>query len=705
MKRFFTYTTIAATLTLWAGAAQAAPSGEVVPPHPVQTIQQFLQREELQAERERQAQWEAERQAQAERERQAQLEAERQAQAERERQAQLEAERQAQAERERQAQLEAERQAQEAAESTEEAPEAESAPTLTAAPSEPAQPLQIGSPLPEPPALQEKPALKVALASGQEGELWTMYARLGRTGSQGDAQLRQSLERLSQDHPAAHEDLYLRAWRARIAAKGALAFKNDSSLSQSLAAAAQRDLQFIGPWLERYKEMVTIHGYREPAWIGGRVDAASQAVLALCDLQALHPQAGRLESIRRLAEGISLCLQPQSQLYPFGAHFSYVTAEGKPRTYPVPGKGELVAGAALFPQRQYAALALVTASQLLGEEDFLESAESEGCNFFAKLALSGNIPYSFAPRPEREITSLWGVVAAVENLLALKKATGKELYAILAGCAAIDLGQLPTSSQVKEAQALVSDLLANQGAAQWLEAKDLCLPFRGTVIELEDGKAVQKAFDTEPLEYPGGTPGHFAVVGRDNMFWMRFDVPRDDPYYFYLSFLNSNFTGGLVSVLVRIDGDQIFKVNLGGATDDPFVDCKFVDGPRQLRQGPHSVGVRFAGLLMKSPAILDSISIEPAVGRRWVRLRDGRSLLVMHSIADRTVQTRMQELEGPQGTPPRWTLLDRAGQPTPKELKVDKRKRTWLDIPPGGTVILEWQPGVEIPNLPADTGA
>ena len=173
MKRFFTYTTIAATLTLWAGAAQAAPSGEVVPPHPVQTIQQFLQREELQAERERQAQ------------------------------------------------LEAERQAQEAAESTEEAPEAESAPTLTAAPSEPAQPLQIGSPLPEPPALQEKPALKVALASGQEGELWTMYARLGRTGSQGDAQLRQSLERLSQDHPAAHEDLYLRAWRARIAAKGA----------------------------------------------------------------------------------------------------------------------------------------------------------------------------------------------------------------------------------------------------------------------------------------------------------------------------------------------------------------------------------------------------------------------------------------------------------------------------------------------------
>ena len=291
MKRFFTYTTIAATLTLWAGAAQAAPSGEVVPPHPVQTIQQFLQREELQEERERQAQLEAERQAQAERERQAQLEAERQAQAERERQAQLEAERQAQAERERQAQLEAERQAQEAAESTEEAPEAESAPTLTAAPSEPAQPLQIGSPLPEPPALQEKPALKVALASGQEGELWTMYARLGRTGSQGDAQLRQSLERLSQDHPAAHEDLYLRAWRARIAAKGALAFKNDSSLSQSLAAAAQRDLQFIGPWLERYKEMVTIHGYREPAWIGGRVDAASQAVLALCDLQALHPQA------------------------------------------------------------------------------------------------------------------------------------------------------------------------------------------------------------------------------------------------------------------------------------------------------------------------------------------------------------------------------------------------------------------------------
>ena len=83
------------------------------------------------------------------------------------------------------------------------------------------------------------------------------------------------------------------------------------------------------------------------------------------------------------------------------------------------------------------------------------------------------------------------------------------------------------------------------------------------------------------------------------MFWMRFDVERDDPYYFSMDFLKSSFSGALVSIMVRIDGDQIFRVNLGGATDDPCVDSVFINGPRPLRQGPQCVrpvlhGVYFA---------------------------------------------------------------------------------------------------------------
>ena len=85
------------------------------------------------------------------------------------------------------------------------------------------------------------------------------------------------------------------------------------------------------------------------------------------------------------------------------------------------------------------------------------------------------------------------------------------------------------------------------------------------------------------------------TVGRENMFWMRFDVDREDDYYFYMVFLKSQIDGGLVSVMMRIDGDKIFQVNLGGASGRPIMDMELVEGPRHLRSGPHSFGIRFSG--------------------------------------------------------------------------------------------------------------
>jgi len=208
------------------------------------------------------------------------------------------------------------------------------------------------------------------------------------------------------------------------------------------------------------------------------------------------------------------------------------------------------------------------------------------------------------------------------------------------------------------------------------------------VIEAEDGRAVDKAFEAYPIRYPGGTPGKLAVVGRENMFWMRFDVDREDEYFFYLSFLKSDVSGGLVSVMMRIDGDKIFQVNLGGATDDPFVDVDLVAGPRHLRQGPHSFGIRFSGLLMKKPAVLDSVIVQPSVERRWIALADGRGVLAMKSLAEEPLKVRVEELEG--GTSPSWTLLSGMGNPIPPKITTDRRGRAWLEMPAGGVAFLEW---------------
>ena len=531
--------------------------------------------------------------------------------------------------------------------------------------------------------------------------LFNIYSGLlqAKNGASLDKDTLNKLEQLCSQEP--ESDIYVRAYAAHVKVRGAMVASGRGNLSEHLVKSAERDLAFVDDWLKIYGRRNTVHGFIEPTWLHGRVDAASQAILALCLLENYRPQAGRRDKIAKLADGLVTAMRPDTKQYPHGAHLSYVTEENRERTYQVPQEDKKVAGITLYPERQYAAMALAKAAQLLKNDEFKASAEKEGLGLLAKLALSGQVPYCLAPRPEKEVSSILGTVALVENLLTLKDYTGNNLYGTLAGCAAIDIHKFNDQGSNSKAKSLINYLLSAHGCSEWIGAKDMCRPFTGTNVELEAGKAVEKAFDVADINYPGGTPGQFVVVGRDNMFWMRFDVERDDPYYFSMDFLKSSFSGALVSVMVRIDGDQIFRVNLGGATDDPYVDSVFINGPRPLRQGPHSVGVRFAGLLMKSPAILDSIVVDPAIGRRWVKLSDGRARMIMHSISDQVLKTRMQELEEKGAESPIWTLVEGTGTPAVKQLSNDRRGHAWLEMPAGGTAVLEWSNG-SIPNLVLD---
>ena len=492
---------------------------------------------------------------------------------------------------------------------------------------------------------------------------------------------------------ASSQEVAASAENARSAPVGQI-----KELSERLISSAYQDLEFVNDWLKIYDRRSTIHGVLEPAWLHGRLDVASQAVLAMADLEVCHPDRERREAIRKLAEGLVICTRSNTMAYPYGAHLSYVTSEGQIHNYKIPQSEDMASGVTILPERQYAVAALVRAYQVLRNDDFLQSAQAEGTGLLTKLALSGRVPYSLAPRPENEAGSILGTAAVVENLLALKKATGNNVYGTLAGCAAVNLRHFSDKGDNSVVKNFVNSLLKNNGCGEWVGAEDLCRPFESSLIELEDGKAVDKAFDVYDISYPGGTPGQFIQVGRDNMFWMRFDVDREDPYYFSLNFLKSNFSGALVSIMARIDGDQIFRVNLGGATDDSFVDSVFIDGPRHLRQGPHSVGVRFAGLLMKSPAILDSIIVDPAINRRWVKLNNGKSVLVMHSIADKDLKTRMQELEDKSAPTPSFSIFNKDGAPVSRQVDSDKRGRMWLDMPGGGLAVWEWPTG-RIPGL------
>lgn len=485
------------------------------------------------------------------------------------------------------------------------------------------------------------------------------------------------------------EDIYEKASCAHAEAEAAAFFvSSDRDFALSLKDAAEDDLAFMASWLDEYGRINTIHGFEEPAWIKGRPEVVAQAVLAWTELEKVFPDSDRRAKIAKFAEGILKTMRGSYCRYPFGSHFSYVTADGKPRNFQIPQSDKFVAGASIIVERQYQAAALAEAGALLGDAKLLESAEREGLGLLAYLALSGRYPYVFSPRPENEVQSVLAQAAVVENLAVIKRISGKDVFTSLTGCSAIGTDKL-SGSTLNEAVKNFSRVLLNvSGCSDWLGAYDIRPPFAGQSVELEDGKAVQKAFDVFPIVYPGGTPGKLVTVGRDNMFWMRFDVDREDEYFFHLCFLKSSVSGGLVSVMMRIDGDQIFQVNLGGATDDPYVDVDMVAGPRHLRQGPHSFGIRFSGLLMKHPAVLDSILVEPAVQRRWVKRMDGKGILVMNSTAEENLKVRMQELEANDNCV--WSMVTGLGTKAQHNVTKDRRDRLWLEVPGGAVASLEW---------------
>lgn len=558
-----------------------------------------------------------------------------------------------------------------------------------------------------PPAKAPAPAAAAATADASWAALHSpshlsVVARAALGDPAGSGRAREPLEALltAPGEPGSFEA----ASAARAFAEGAVAFANsDPAFAARLKAAANAALEPVRGWLADYPQMQQVHGAPEPAWVRGQPEVAAQAILAWVALETAEPDSARRQAIAQMGEGLKKLLRGDFSRYPFGAHFSYVTAQVRPRTFVTPVTKEPVAGASWIVERNYAVEALARAGKLLGDESLIDSAEREGLGVLAYLAVSGQIPYGFAPRPEVEPANRLGVLAVVENLAALAETTDKPIFGILSGVAA----SLAPAARAQGALGPASDsLIASAvGAAKaqrWAAAKDTRAPFSYQIIEAENGRAVEKAFEGHPIQYPGGTPGKLAVVGRENMFWMRFDVDREDEYLFYLSFLKSEVGGGLVSVMMRIDGDKIFQVNLAGASDDPFVDVDLVAGPRHLRQGPHSFGIRFSGLLMSRPAVLDSVIVQPAVERRWLRLPDGHGVLVMKSLGDDPIKVRMQELDGQAS--PNWQMVSGMGNPVAPKVTTDRRGRAWLEMAPGGVAVLEW-PGA-IPGVdPAESEA
>lgn len=435
-------------------------------------------------------------------------------------------------------------------------------------------------------------------------------------------------------------------------------------------------------WLEDFGRMEEVHGDRQPAWLHSDPEVAALTLLTLVQLDRAQPSATRRDQIGKFANGLALTDKPDFQKYPFGVHTLFSPGRKDNPGYAPVAEGAAAPGAVVRPDCSYMVKALAVAAQYLGDRTLLDEAETEALGLWTHLAMSDLWVWGFTPRPTGH-SDILGPAAAVDNFAAVGSGGGQTLFALLSQLAAAHaLAAKPGSPAESAAQAWL------KGRVEPSAWKNAAEPISYKVMEAEDGKAVQKAFDVITSTYPDGTPAKLVKVGRDQMFWMRFDVDREDSYFFYLTFLKSQLEGALVSVLMRIDGDKIFQVNLGGASD-AYVDMDFVDGPRTLRSGPHSFGIRFSGLLMTQPAMLDSVLAWPVIERRSLQRSDGKRGLLLHNMSTSAARTTFTEL--PSWPPERADAWDRHGAPAQLTRESDKRRRKeYVVLPPGGTAWLEW---------------
>ncbi len=464
------------------------------------------------------------------------------------------------------------------------------------------------------------------------------------------------------------------------------------SLTAEQAAEYDRMVLESSPSLARYPDLERVHSHREPAWLDDRGYATAQAVRLLVAVEKQRPDPERRMRIRQLASGLASLSRPERVEYPFGAHLSWRDLAPFARL----DGGQEHPGSVFRTERSYAVQALVAASQILGDKDLLMSAERGALGMGVHLVIYGKPIAGFSPAVESRPSSDWAAVEpTLEGFWTLYRATGKRLYADLSALALQILDAPPTEPESRAAYQRWRELLSGTSASVLLRAEgDEPISFQ--VMEAEDGRVVNKAGETIDYRTPLGSAGRLAQMGRENTFWMRFDVPTEDDYLFYLNYLQSDVGGGLVSVMMRIDGDRIFQVPLGDVDGIPILRRKFVDGPRPLRSGPHSFGIRFSGLLMTKPALLDSVVVQPCLERRSYRLPNGDIYVLVRNMAAQVGRTGVENF--PHWPPNEVTVMTGDGESAALGSDEDRRRRkNFVTLPPYGVALLKFaSPGAEL---------
>ena len=389
---------------------------------------------------------------------------------------------------------------------------------------------------------------------------------------------------------------------------------------------AQAERKFLAPVQEsvraKYKQFVTPARKDFPAWLPD--DHSAYAAYLICGITELpkdYLDSDTAELLPLLCEGVKSFQTGDRQTYPFGGFFS------QPERSNIWLLEDALQGRAL-----------AKAYDILKDPFLLSSALKEANGMELHLLSSYGPIFGFSPHPLFYPQTALGVQVMVENYLTLYRLTQEDHYAELAGLSGSFLfGNNPLhqplyNPQNGKVQGAVIDersfapaglkdvaavLLALEqlkntpGEARLTFQENYSLSFQ--LIEAEDSTALYKESKVEDWYYPNGKQGKILALGRGDTFWSKFKARNDGDYLFYFNCLKYPPEAGPVSIMVRVDAGKIYQINFGGFYSEPEMVMEQLPAVINLVPGYHTVGLRFNGLLLSRPAILDSIIYQPVV--------------------------------------------------------------------------------------------
>lgn len=450
----------------------------------------------------------------------------------------------------------------------------------------------------------------------------------------------------------------------------------------------------IAPLKENFQKSTfnEINGVRTPLWlVDGRGDVSSIYILGLCELE---PSDSRNFYIRMLAEGVKEFTDLKRDEFPYCAHYE---SSDRPHLFAL--------------SSNYQIKALAEASKILKEKSYVLSAKLEADNLYAYLLSSYGPICGMAPAPIIYPQTPQGANIFTQNLAALAEAVQDEIYSKLSGlaCSWFYTGNLSGENIYDEKTGETKTILTKDGASKdtSLEASIAALSalvaiyktpawdyrlysadptiHAFIILQAEEGQAVRKNYDIEEIDYPGKNKGKLVAIKRENSFWLKFQIDEEDYYAFHLCYLKQKGFGASTSILMRIDGDKIYSVPLGGSSDSAYMFMQEVLERRPLLPGLHSMGIKFSGLLLGKAASIDCVILQPLTQRKIFVSPSGKKAAIIKSFYNKEIIYEASELSQRNFIPREAYTVSSSGKTVKSQLPPDGKIR----IPAYGYILFE----------------